>query len=100
VTRVDLDPRNIPDTAREAAARWGDAEGMVDGERRWTFREIEADMLRSVNAARRLGIQPGDRVVVWAPIRPNGSSPPSGSTAPVAYWSRSTRGSRPKRQPT
>ncbi|MGR6999271.1 AMP-binding protein [Yinghuangia aomiensis] len=50
-----------------AALRHGDATALVDGSSRWSFRELEQQMLRSVKAAMALGIKPGDRVGLCAP---------------------------------
>jgi len=50
-----------------AAERWPEAEAMVDGTRRWTFRQYRADaddVAKGLIAAR---IGPGERVVIWAP---------------------------------
>jgi acyl-CoA synthetase (AMP-forming)/AMP-acid ligase II len=65
--RHDLEYLSIPNAVRGAARKWGDAEAVVDGEIRWTFAELERQMLRSVRAAMAVGIEPGDRVAVLAP---------------------------------
>ncbi|WP_345679068.1 FadD3 family acyl-CoA ligase [Yinghuangia aomiensis] len=65
--RYDHEYASIPDVVRVAAARFGDAPALVDGNSRWSFRELEQQMLRSVKAALALGIQPGDRVGLCAP---------------------------------
>jgi len=57
----------IPAMVRDAARRFGDAEAVVDGDRRVTFRELVAavgDVARALIAS---GIERGDRVAVWAP---------------------------------
>ena len=57
----------IPQALRDAAARFGDAEAVVDGPVRLTW----AQLLDEVRTAARFyvarGVQPGDRVAVWAP---------------------------------
>jgi HIP---CoA ligase len=60
-------PATIPALVRDAAARYGDAEAVVDGERRVSFAEL-ADLVRAgaVQCIRR-GVSPGDRVGIWAP---------------------------------
>ncbi len=50
-----------------AAARFGDAEALVDGDVRLSFSELEAEALRVTAAAMAAGITPGDRVAIWAP---------------------------------
>ena len=60
-------PRTIPAALDEAAVRFADHEAIVDGDLRWTFAELHD---RAVEVARALiasGIQPGDRVALWAP---------------------------------
>jgi acyl-CoA synthetase (AMP-forming)/AMP-acid ligase II len=57
----------IPAMVREGAHRRGDAEAVVDGARRITFATLQRmvdDAARSLIAT---GIEPGDRVAVWAP---------------------------------
>jgi acyl-CoA synthetase (AMP-forming)/AMP-acid ligase II len=61
----------IPDALYRAAERWPDDEAVVgDGGERWTF----ADLLdRSRQVGRALvaaGVEPGDRVALWAPNSP------------------------------
>ena len=59
--------RSIPALAQWAAARYGDAEAVVDGETRLTFRELAALARQATRAAMAQGIRPGDRVAIWAP---------------------------------
>jgi len=58
---------SIPHVIRLAARRFGDATALIDGERRWTFWELEQQMVASVRATLALGIKPGDRVGLCAP---------------------------------
>ena len=51
--------RSIPALAQWAAARYGDAEAVVDGETRLTFRELAALARRATRAAIAQGIEPG-----------------------------------------
>src|SRR6059058_5019309 len=57
----------IPQALRDAAARFGDGDAIVDGPVRFTW----AQLLDEVRTAARFyvarGVQPGDRVAVWAP---------------------------------
>ena len=59
--------RSIPALAQWAATRYGDAEAVVDGETRLTFREVAALARRATRSAMAQGIAPGDRVAIWAP---------------------------------
>ncbi|WP_406449677.1 FadD3 family acyl-CoA ligase [Streptomyces sp. NBC_01622] len=58
---------SIPHVIRLAAERFGGATALIDGDCRWTFRELEEQMLRAVRATIALGIKPGDRVGLCAP---------------------------------
>jgi HIP---CoA ligase len=69
VTEERGDPTwgSIPRLAQVAAERFGDAEAVVDGDVRLTFVELAALAHRATRAAIALGVEPGDRVGVWAP---------------------------------
>ena len=60
-------PCSIPALAQWAATRYGDAEAVVDGDTRLTFRVLAALAHQATRAAMAQGIQPGDRVAIWAP---------------------------------
>ncbi|MBV9451100.1 MAG: AMP-binding protein [Streptosporangiaceae bacterium] len=60
-------PRTIPALVERAAAEFGDREALVDGDLRWTFSELGAQVYRCAGAMLAAGIEPGDRVAVWAP---------------------------------
>ncbi len=51
----------------DAARRFPDLEALVDGEVRWTFPELRDRIRTSARALMASGIEPGDRVAVWAP---------------------------------
>jgi acyl-CoA synthetase (AMP-forming)/AMP-acid ligase II len=52
----------------ERAARdFGDAEAVVDRSDRWTFAQLHAESLRIARALAASGVEPGDRVALWAP---------------------------------
>ncbi|MET9387761.1 FadD3 family acyl-CoA ligase [Streptomyces sp. NPDC002928] len=54
--------------ALSAAVRFGDAEAVVDGELRLTFRELAGRIRVAAGAyAQELGVRKGDRVALWAP---------------------------------
>src|SRR5215510_5585010 len=50
-----------------AAERWPDEAAVIDGEVRMTFADVADGMLRIARALIASGIQPGDRIALWAP---------------------------------
>ena len=52
---------------RDAAERFGDAEAVVDGDRRVGFTGLAAMVAEAAKALMASGVEPGDRVAVWAP---------------------------------
>jgi acyl-CoA synthetase (AMP-forming)/AMP-acid ligase II len=67
--RGDLLWSSIPAMAADAAARFGDAEAVLDGGRRVTFLQLIADARRTTAALMVAGVEPGERVAIWAPNR-------------------------------
>jgi acyl-CoA synthetase (AMP-forming)/AMP-acid ligase II len=65
--RYDQEFVSIPNAVRISARRFPYAEALIDEGRRWTFAELEEAMLSSVRSVLALGVQPGDRVAIWAP---------------------------------
>ncbi|MEV5561027.1 AMP-binding protein [Nonomuraea wenchangensis] len=65
--RFDLEFSSIPNAVRIAARRQPDDEAIVDGALRMTFADLEKAMIDAVRATRAMGIEPGDRVGLWAP---------------------------------
>ena len=63
------DPAGLPDTipalVDDAAARFGDAEALVDGDLRMSFVELRDRIGTMAAALRRWGLAPGDRAAVW-----------------------------------
>jgi acyl-CoA synthetase (AMP-forming)/AMP-acid ligase II len=57
----------IPAMVRDAARRQGDAEAVVDGDRRVDFATLRTMVDGAAKALLASGIAPGDRVAVWAP---------------------------------
>ena len=57
----------IPEMVLSAADRFGDAEAMVDGPLRYTFRDVVDRIRCAAGAFADLGIDKGDRVALWAP---------------------------------
>jgi acyl-CoA synthetase (AMP-forming)/AMP-acid ligase II len=50
-----------------AAARWPEAEAVVDGELRLSYRELEAEVTAAARGFLAAGLRRGDRVAIWAP---------------------------------
>jgi acyl-CoA synthetase (AMP-forming)/AMP-acid ligase II len=65
--RYDHELASIPNAVRLSARRFRDAEAIVDGTQRLTFAELEEAMLASVRGMLALGVEPGERVALWAP---------------------------------
>jgi len=57
----------IPEMVLSTADRFGDAEAIVDGDLRLTFRELAGRVRRAAGAFAGAGVDKGDRVAVWAP---------------------------------
>jgi fatty-acyl-CoA synthase len=55
----------------EAAARWGDREALVVRHQnvRWTYRELDEAADRLAAGFVHLGLEPGERIGIWAPNR-------------------------------
>jgi acyl-CoA synthetase (AMP-forming)/AMP-acid ligase II len=49
------------------ADRFGDAEAIVDGDLRLTFRELASRVRRAAGAFAGAGVEKGDRVAIWSP---------------------------------
>ncbi|MGH9211106.1 MAG: FadD3 family acyl-CoA ligase [Acidimicrobiales bacterium] len=65
--RGDLEWLTIPNLARGAAERDGDARALVDGDVTLSFAGLWAAARESARAFTAAGITPGDRVALWAP---------------------------------
>ena len=65
--RGDLEFGTIPRLVRMAAERHGDAAAIVDGETTLSFRALAAAAEHGARGLIALGIEPGDRVGLWAP---------------------------------
>jgi AMP-binding enzyme len=64
-------PPTIPAAVRRASGLWHDAEALVDAELRMTFGQLKLRVQQSAGAFIASGLEPGDRVAIWAP---NGAS--------------------------
>jgi HIP---CoA ligase len=67
VTRADLEFGTIPRLVRASARRFPELDGLVDGDVRLSFPELAARIDEAARAFMATGLQPGDRVGVWAP---------------------------------
>jgi HIP---CoA ligase len=67
VTRADLEFGTIPRLVRASAERFPELDGLVDGDVRLSFPELAARIDEAAGAFMATGLQPGDRVGVWAP---------------------------------
>jgi acyl-CoA synthetase (AMP-forming)/AMP-acid ligase II len=59
--------QTIPEMVLSAADRFGDAEAIVDGPLRLTFREVVDRIRCAAGAFDKVGVAKGDRVAIWAP---------------------------------
>ena len=57
----------IAGLARDAAARFGDAVALVEGDERISFNRLASLMDQAAGALEAIGLRPGDPVVIWAP---------------------------------
>lgn len=67
VNALHADYTSIPAMALASAARFGSASAVVDGDTTMSFQEVGAEMLMVARAMIGLGVEPGDRVALWAP---------------------------------
>ncbi|MCX5586204.1 FadD3 family acyl-CoA ligase [Streptomyces erythrochromogenes] len=65
--RGDLRWRTIAGLVRSASARYGDLEAVVDGRVRISYAQLGERVERAAAACVAAGVEPGDRVAVWAP---------------------------------
>ena len=63
----DGQPRTIPDALDRAAANYRDDEALVDGTTRLSFGQLAERVDQVARALVGSGIEPGDRVALWAP---------------------------------
>ncbi|HVV35954.1 MAG TPA: FadD3 family acyl-CoA ligase [Acidimicrobiales bacterium] len=57
----------IPELVQWAADTFGDAEALVDGDVRLSWRELAAEVDRTAASVVAAGLQPGERAGIWAP---------------------------------
>src|SRR5207245_1162193 len=63
------------DLTDAAAARWGDREALVFRQRRYSFRQIAAEVDRVARGLIRAGARPGETVAIWLVNCPEWMSP-------------------------
>jgi len=59
--------QTIPQLVDDAAERFGDADAMIDGDIRLSFSGFAGTVHRVAAAMMASGVEPGDRVALWAP---------------------------------
>ena len=62
-------PSTIPELLQQSAATFSDRLAIEDGDTRLTFAELADLSIEAAGSVRALGIEPGDRVAIWAPNR-------------------------------
>jgi acyl-CoA synthetase (AMP-forming)/AMP-acid ligase II len=67
VVRSEVTWPTIPAMVEDAARRFGEAEAVVDGTRRVSFAALASRVGDTARALMAMGIEPGERVAVWAP---------------------------------
>ncbi|GAA2319828.1 3-((3aS,4S,7aS)-7a-methyl-1,5-dioxo-octahydro-1H- inden-4-yl)propanoate--CoA ligase FadD3 [Streptomyces hawaiiensis] len=65
--RADTAWGSVPALVQAAAERHADVEAVVEGRTRVTYAELGARVERAAAACLATGVEPGDRVAVWAP---------------------------------
>ena len=65
--RTEVTWSSIPAMVRDAGRRFGDAEAVVDGDDRTSYAQLAVLVGRAARALVASGVEPGDRVAVWAP---------------------------------
>lgn len=60
-------PTTIPGLLERAVERFGDVAALLEGEVRLDYRELDQQVTRAAAGLLAVGIEPGDRVAVWAP---------------------------------
>ncbi|WP_329337962.1 FadD3 family acyl-CoA ligase [Streptomyces sp. NBC_00663] len=65
--RGDLEWGGIPGLVRSAVERYPDVEAVVEGRTRVSYAELGARVERAAAACLANGVEPGDRVAIWAP---------------------------------
>ncbi|KPI22106.1 Long-chain-fatty-acid--CoA ligase [Actinobacteria bacterium OK074] len=64
---MDVEWSTVPELVRATAARYGDADAVVEGRTRVSYGRLGALVDHAAAACLAHGVRPGDRVAVWAP---------------------------------
>ena len=64
----------LGDLVDTAARRFGPREALCFEGQRWTFNQLQADINQAARGLLHLGIQPGEKVALWMPNRPDARS--------------------------
>ncbi|MGB0619917.1 MAG: FadD3 family acyl-CoA ligase [Myxococcota bacterium] len=65
--QVQWDTMTIPSTLARAARMWPDVSALEDGDKTFTFQELEAAAQEACRSFIAAGVERGDRVAIWAP---------------------------------
>ena len=65
--RGDLEFGTLPGLWASAAERFGETEALVDTPVRFTFKQLHGAAREAARAFMSMGVEPGDRVAMWAP---------------------------------
>ena len=65
--QVQWDAMTIPSTLARAARMWPDVSALEDGDKTFTFQELEAAAQEACRSFIAAGVERGDRVAIWAP---------------------------------
>src|SRR2546423_1513370 len=65
--RGDVEFGTLPGLWASAAERFGEAEALVDAPVRLSFKQLHGAVREAARAFIALGVEPGDRVAIWAP---------------------------------
>ena len=64
--RADLRFGTIPRMVRSSAEAFGNGDAIIDGTHHLSFSDVEAEMVAVASSLIALGVEPGDRVALWA----------------------------------
>jgi HIP---CoA ligase len=64
---ADIVGATIPQMAQASAERFGDAEAIVDGDCHLSYADVVQGMTAVARGLIAVGVEPGDRIAIWAP---------------------------------
>ena len=65
-----FEKRTLGSLVDQAVRRWGSREALWYEGRRWTFADLRDEVDRTARGFVQLGVQPGEKVALWMPNRP------------------------------